>query len=489
MALDANIRGSTSGLGAEVNASNQLKVVTETDAYTNPGNVGAVRLFSENDAGNYTGTPVLASPETSSDFRLRVGMDTLLFNDTFSATTQNTSQWLYSFTTLTAAQPGAGTVNFGAVQGTASGHGAFMRTYQYFGIVKSAPLVAEFDVGQFNSALTTNEVFLMGFGLPSTAATAPTDGAWLQFTSGGVIGVVNYNGSTVQTGVMLPISTITVGELAHWIIVCGEDKVQFWWEQELVGSLGIPAANGQPFQSTSLPFFIQKFCTGTVSNTNTMRVSGVSVSLQDMQTSKDWPHQMAISGQMGYVAQDGHATQGKTTIWANNTAPTAVALSNTAAAFTGLGGIGAVLPTLAANSDGILFSYQNPAGTVNIPGKNLVITGAKVQGVVTVVFAGGPVLYSYAIAFGHTAVSLATPETGSFANNTTHAPRIVPIGIEAFPVTAAVGTEGAGTAIINFTSPIVVRPGEFVQIIARNMGTVTTTGAVTLIGMIDSYWE
>jgi len=489
MALDANIRGSTSGLGAEVNASNQLKVTLETDAATNPGNVGGVRMFSENDVGTYTGSAALASPETSSDFRLRVGMDTLLFNDTFGALAQNSSQWAYSLATLTATQPGAGTVNFGTVQGTAATHGAFMRTWQYFGMVKSAPLVAEFDVGQFNSALIANEVFLMGFGLPTGAGAAPTDGVWLQFSSGGVVGVANYSGATLQTGVMLPIESIVVGELAHWIIVCGEDEVQFWFEQELVGSLAIPSSNGQPFQSTTLPFFMQKLCTGTVANTNTMRVSGVSVSLQDMQTSKAWAHQMAVSGQQGYVAQNGHATQGKTAIWGNNVAPTAIALTNTAAAFVGLAGIAAILPTLTANTDGIIFSYQNPAGTVNIPGRNLIITGVKVQGVTTVALTGGPVIYAYALAFGHTAVSLATAETGSFANNTTHAPRILPIGIEAWVAAAPVATQGNGTAIISFDAPVVVRPGEFVQITGRNMGVVTTAGAITLIGSIHSYWE
>jgi len=458
------------------------------DAAASPAGVGGVRLFSENDVGTYTGTPDLLSPETSSDYRLRVGMDTLLFNDTFSATTQNTSLWSYTFNTLTAAQPGAGTINFSNVQGTTNAHGAFMRTFQYFGLVKSAPLALEFDLGQFTAALVTNEVFLIGLGLPTAATTPPTDGVWIQFTSAGVVGVANYNGSTVQTGVMLPLASLAVGDLAHWIIICGKEEVQFWYEQEIVGTLAIPSANGQPFQSPTLPAYMMKYNTGNVSSTNTMRVADFGVTLQDLLTTKPWAHQMALAGQSGYIGQDGQ-TQGKTSIWANNTAPTAVALTNTAAAFVGLGGIAAALPTLAANSDGIVFSFQNPVPSVNIPGRNLIITGAKMQGAVSVILAGGPVIYAYAIAFGHTAVSLATAETGSFATGTTHAPRIVPLGIEAFPATAAVGTEGSGTAILTFQSPIVVRPGEFVQLIARNIGTVTTTGAITLIGTVDSYWE
>lgn len=478
MALDTLITGSNLDAGGNVKTA-----LTLTPAY-----MGGARIFSENDAGTYTGTPLLASPETSSDYRLRVGIDTILFNDTFSASAQNTSLWSYTFNTLTAAQPGTGTVNFSAVQGTTNAHGAFMRTFQYFGLVKSAPLALEWDMGQFTAALVTNEVFLVGFGLPTAATTPPTDGVWVQITSAGVVGVMNYNGSTVQTGVMLLNSALTVGELAHWIIICGEDEVQFWFEQELVGSLTIPAANGQPFQSTSLPAFMMKYNTGNVSNTNTMRVSGMAVLLSDLHTTKPWAHQMALAGQSGYIGQDG-MTQGKTSTWTNNTAVTAVALTNTTAAFTGLGGIAAVLPTLTASNDGIIFSFQNPVPSNTIPGRNLIVTGAKLQGVVSVTLTGGPVIYAYAVAFGHTAVSLATTESASFATGTTHAPRIVPIGMEAFAAAAAAGIEGSGTAVVTFQSPIIIRPGEFVQLIARNVGTVTTAGAITIVGMIDAYWE
>ena len=103
MALDANIRGSTSGLGAEVNASNQLKVVPETNAATNPGNVGAIRIFSENDAGTITGTPNLISPETTTDYRLRTVNDTILDDEVFCYANQNTGKHSYAATTLTMA--------------------------------------------------------------------------------------------------------------------------------------------------------------------------------------------------------------------------------------------------------------------------------------------------------------------------------------------------------------------------------------------------
>jgi len=123
---------------AAFNLNTTLPQVTTPAGVEAPQYVGAARSFSENDPGTVTGTATLKSTETSLDFRNRVGLDTLLFNDTFNATTQNTSLWNYIFVTLTASQPGAGTVNFGTVQGTAVTHGAIMKTFQYFPLTASS---------------------------------------------------------------------------------------------------------------------------------------------------------------------------------------------------------------------------------------------------------------------------------------------------------------------------------------------------------------
>lgn len=479
MALDTNI------VGTNLDAEGNVKVaLTQTNAY-----MGGVRLFSENDDGTSTGTALLASPETSQDYRLRVGLDTVLFSDTFNATTQNTNNWSYTFATLTAAQPGAGTVNFSAVQGTTSAHGAFMRSFQYFPLIGTAPLAVEITFGMFTAALVTNEVWLCGLGLPGAATTAPTDGVWLQLTSSGLIGVMNYNGTQTQTGVLKAFNTFTVGDLYKSVITVGEQEVEFWLDDALLGSIAIPAGNGQPFIMASMPAFLMKYNTGAVSNTNTMRVSDVTISLMDINNVKPYNRANCIAGMSGLVGQNGQ-TQGKTQWWTNNTAPTAAAATNTAAiaGATTLGGLVAVNPTLTANNDGILFTFTNPASTINITGRNLVINGVKVQGAVTATLTGGPVVYAYAIAFGHTAASLATTETASFATATTHAPRIAFVGMETYASAAAAGALGASATLL-LENPIVVRPGEQVALIARNMGTVTTAGAITIGCTFDAYWD
>ena len=106
MALDTTLRGAVSGLAVEANSSNELKTVTNKDR-------SSATVFYENDDGTVTGTPYNKSPEVSQDYRLRVGLDTVLFTDTFNATAQNTANWKHSFATMTMSQS-AGFLNVNA---------------------------------------------------------------------------------------------------------------------------------------------------------------------------------------------------------------------------------------------------------------------------------------------------------------------------------------------------------------------------------------
>lgn len=101
MAQDIILRGTTSGTGAEVNLSNQLRVVPETDAATNPGNVGTIRTFGENDGGALTGDILLRSGEVDVDYRQRVSQDVIFDDHIFNTTAQDTGKHNYLNTTMT----------------------------------------------------------------------------------------------------------------------------------------------------------------------------------------------------------------------------------------------------------------------------------------------------------------------------------------------------------------------------------------------------
>jgi hypothetical protein len=468
---------------ADVDTGNNLQVALPlTDAL-----VGSVRMMSENDDGSITGAAYLKPPETSPDYRLRVGIDTTLFSDQFNGLTQNTNNWAYTFATLTASMPGAGYLQFGTVQGTANTHGAFMRTFQYFPLVNTAPLAIEFTGGQFTSALVANEQWLAGLGLPTAAITRPTDGCWFKLTTAGLEGILAFNGIEVSTGVILAFGSIAVGEMSKYVIVLGEREVEFWADDVLMGHIDIPVGNATPFMGAGQPVFMQKFCTGVVGNTNVMRIARCGVSILDVTTGMDAGHIAANQGMLSAIGQNGNA-QGNTALNVlNAVVPTTAAIANATAGatFVGLGGYfvaTAQATNVALAGDMIACSFQNPVPTINITGRNLVIYGVRISAMNTgAVVATTPTSLVWGLAWGHTAVSLATTETASFATATTHAPRRRMLGMMTAPVGAVIGA--LYDRDINLVSSIpiaVIRPGEFVAITVRfRIGTATASQEVT----------
>jgi hypothetical protein len=473
------IEGSLSGNVAEVDTNLNLKVALPH--VTSQG--GYAVMLGEQDAGTLTGSPTRNTLNVSESGRLVVGQDTLQFHHMFSATAQNTAVWRHVFSTMTMTQSSGFLLANANATGTAT-TGCSLQSWRYFPLIDQADSDLTISMA-ITSAAMANQVVEFGLFVPTTT-TAPTEGAYLRYTSAGWVGVINFNGTETTTAIFA--ATTTIGTVYDYQLVINEGDVQFYQAGVLMGTVVVPSGNSNIFLNEALPIGIQFRNSGTVSGTQMQaKFSCISYYQGEINAEKPWSHQMAANG-YAYQGSEG-GPMGQTTIWANNTAPTAVALTNTTAAFVGMGGIGAILPTLAANNDGILFSYQNPQGSITQPARTLVITGINLQGAVSVVLAGGPVTYAYALAFGATNVSQATAESGSFVTATAKAPRRIPVGMETYAATAAAGVLGGTGIHAEFFSPIVVNPGEFVQIIARNIGTVTTTGAITMIASFDHYFE
>lgn len=94
-----------------------------------------------------------------------------------------------------------------------------------------------------------------------------------------------------------------------------------------------------------------------------------------------------------------------------------------------------------------------------------------------------------AVAWGGTTVSLATAETGSFVTATAKARRVQPIGVMTFPVGAAIGAV-ANTIQFDFEAPLVINPGEFVQVMCKPIvGTATASQVLTFVVSPNMYQE
>lgn len=486
MALDTKLFGSVSGLGVEANSSNELKTVTDKTR-------SSAVMFFENDDGTVRGTPYHKSPEVSQDFRMRVGLDTVLFSDTFNAITQNPSNWKHSFTTMTMTQA-AGFLNVNAAgTSTVSGNYAYLQTWRYFPLLGTAPLAVEFT-GQFTAYPTANEVFQAGLGV-ATGAAEPVDGVWFELSSAGLFGVQRYS-SGVATKTEL-VSSANLSDLplntnAKYVVVIGERELEWWIDDVLYAESEIPSANGQPFMTTALPVFIQKYNSALVGSSPNMivKIGDVSVTLMDLNANLTWANQMASCG-LGSQQLNGGSAGSPQIQWSNTALPTAAAATNTTAALGAfLGGIFQMNAPATSATDLIVSSYLNPLGGINQTPRTIKLRGIKIDCANSVVaVATTATTFAVALAWGGTALTLAQVETASFANNTVKARRIQPLGVISFPVASPVGAV-ATPLQFDFEAPIVINPGEYIQVIAKPLvGTATATEVFQWIVSPNLYHE
>lgn len=483
MAMDTNIVGALSGTGADVTASRQLKVIGPDGSV--PADVPAIKFYSENDDGEASGTPYLVSPETDDDYRLRIAHETIFDCETFNYTAQNTGKFAYRNTTMTNGWTAAGlTTNSGNITTTTTG--TFFSTYAEFPILGASQLYCEVE-GSFTAAPTMSTI--IDFGMCRIATTnpyAPTDGVYFRLTSAGLAGIINSNGTETSTGVLnsAPATpwAYTINRKYQFIIATHERETEFWVDGVLLGSLETPAGQGQPCMSASLPFSLRHAITGGAAG------ASLSFTLNDYSISIGGPNialTASIMGQRIYGSYQGLSggTMGSLATYVNSTNPTAAAPSNTALTANlpgGLGGQGLVTAAVAAATDGIWGSYQVPAGTVNVQGRRLVVSGIKVDAVNTgAAVATTATTLQFSLAYGHTAVSLATAEAAA-----AKAPRRVPLGFMTWPVGAAIGQgPQAGPVVVDFgDAPIFVNPGEFIALVGKFLvGTATASQTISFV--------
>jgi len=476
------------GVVAEVDADRQLLVSTNQD----PQKAGAVVLFSENDDGTKTGARYLQSPETSDDYRLRVGVDTLFDSETFAYASQNTAKHFYRLTTMTMVlSGGALTTNGLSVNTTALA--VALNTNKYFPLFTAAPTYAEAKFALTNIP-GANTIIDFGLAIPGAANPyTPTDGCLFRYTSAGLLGVVNNNGTELTT---LLDFTPVVNVVNHYIITVYQDEVEFWIDGVLYGAVATPSGQGTPLLSASAPFMIRQAHVGGAAGAIVQgKLFAYGVSVGDLFMGKPWQAQTAGMGGNSAQGQSGQ-TQGSTHVFPANSAAIATTVpTNTTNTAVGLGGRTQVALIASATTDLILFGYQNPAGTAVIPGKSLYLKRIKITGAVTTLLvaptAGIPLL-SFDLGYGSTAVTLATTESASFAATTKKA-RLIPIGHMGFSagvqtVTAPVAGSVGNELDFDFEAPVVVNPGEWVQVVMRcvNCG---AGGLVSLAASINGYFE
>ena len=497
MTIETNVKGSTSGNGVEVDAGNHMKVALETNATTSAAYIGGARSFSENDQGTLTAVIDLRSTEVDTDYRARVAVDTFLDDESFSYVAQNTGKHSLNATTMNGTfTAGQYTSNGGGI--TTITTGVVLATYASFPTSAVQTLSVDVEMG-FSAQPQTNTFIEWGVGVPGAQTVAPTDGVFFRLTSAGLQGIVSFNGTETSTGVF-PLSggtgtwVYTNAKRYQFIVYQTGIEAQFWVNDGTgvvkLGSIRLPIAQGRLTMAMAGQFFHKHRITGgAAGGVIQATMTGYNVRLGGPQAAD----QLGAIGNRAYGSYQGLSggTMGGLATYPNSTNPTAAAPSNTALTANlpaGLGGQGSVTAAAAAATDGIWGEYAVPAGTVNIPGRRLRISGVNISAVnLGAIVAITATTVQFSLAFGHTAVSLATAEAA-----TAKAPRRVSLGHMTWAVGAGIGAEPqSGPIWIDLDmSPIFVNPGERIALVGKFLvGTATASQVINFTWQPIYGWE
>lgn len=467
---------------AGFNLNTTLPQVTTPAGVEAPQYVGAARLFSENDPGTVTGTAYLKSPETSSDYRLRVGSDAVWDDENFNYVAQNFTKHKYTSNTLTMTWA-SGFLNTNGGSVTTTGTGCQIQTWRHFPIQGQGGVYCETAFALTNNPVTnwTLDVGMMTQAAAST--TLPTDGVYFRVNSSGVFGVINNNGTETTTSAFSTFS-FTINKVYNFVIVLTDHEVEFWIDDVLYGSITRPEGAGSVIYAGSLPWGVRHHQTGTTSAVIQAKIANYSIATIDIENNRSWSTNKAGQGLMGVVYPSGGAA-GLTSNNANSAVPATATLSNTTAGYATLGGQFVFAATAGAETDYALFAFLNTVPTTGITGRNLIIRGVwinlwnQVAAVATT-----PTVFQWSLAVGSTAVSLATTDGAS-----TRLPKRIALGAQSLIVGSAVGAS-AERLDVNLDAPLVCEPGTYTHIILKMpVGTATATETFRGVVGVNAYWE
>ena len=475
-----NIEGGVGNI-LNVNALGEGLVKTTED----PILAGFSIAAAASDAGAVTGTRLIRELEVSEDYRLRVGADTLIFNEFFTGSAINTSIWTAPVTTATVVV-GSGTVNLNAGNSLASAAVARVSSWKTFPILGTFGISCEI-IASFPFVPVANNVTEWGFGIAATTV-APTDGAFFRLNATGEFrAVINYNGTENQSAPLDFAALVGANAAKHFTIVLGEDAADFWIDDVLATRILRPNTAPAVVSSNELPILLRTYNASATAQAQQLRVSMVNVTINDANTGKMWASIMASAGNGSYQTPTGVAVA-QTAQWANSAVPAAFTPTNTTepAGSTGLGGFFLVTASgLAVNTDYIVQAYVNPAGTSTAPGRTLYVREYKISAVnLGAANGANPLTWAIGIAIGGTSATLAATESATVKNR-----RILPVGFQSLAGAAAIGV-AVPEITLSLDSPIIINQGERIQTVLRFVNYTSTASQQLLLCITcNGYWE
>ena len=502
MSYGQKIVGSTSGNIAEVDVNKNLNVVNPSTSIKS----GFVAGAGEHDAGTLLGTRSTIEADYSRDYRARVSIDNILFNEWFSGTTINTSKWATPSATATVAQA-SGLLTLNSAASLVSGQGCIVRSWRTFPIFGASGTYFEMRASLYSaSTLFNNNTSEWGAAITAnTVATAPTDGVYFRYTTAGLYAVVMSNSvevyaSLLSTGLLTTWPTFDITKIHHYTIFMSEDEVEFWIDDKLVYVVDLHNTS-VPTPISSMQLCVYGRCYNTSTNTLTaqkLNIASVSVSSADMETAKPWAHKMAGMHESVQCMPTGGTTGKACTAYTQTAMPAAgttilaTALGTNAVA--GIGGFqhfaGVTGLSLTADTAYQIFSTLIPAPTI-AEAKGLMICGIDMTLISRVAVGVNATVVPFVmeLCFGCTNADPATAEAITTNTTPVKGVRKQIIGMGSLSISTAVGTTVSMTW--HPQVPVYCEAGTYVTITFRPAITYSTgpTQDYLFACAVDGYWE
>jgi hypothetical protein len=449
---------------AEVDASNQVKVVTDETSKM---------VMCRTD-----GTPL----RTVAEGRLDVAQDTLLFLDSFDDTAVDARKWTIYQTTMTSAITSSQLhLNSGAVT-TASTNSGVM-SHARHGYQHESAIYAHAAIMPINLP-ATNATAEWGFGFLASATdrSAPTDGAFFRWKSDGTCEcVLSFGGTETSVAITAPSQNV----LHHMEVELNEEECIFEIDGVEVAEILAPAST-PPTASSRLPTFARVYNAGVApSAAPQLKLAGWAVTQQMLQTGRDSRIIAVTQGEAGISLP---TTPYASPVTNQQVLPAGAAQSNTAAQITAYAGRfnlnAAAGADLTSPVDALLQAVTVPSNRRFICTGYIIHCGVAGAAVVTAT------LLEFSVFFNSTADSLATADGFTTSPQPTYAPRRVFAGTFHFPAAAAIGYAPLDVRVDFSGAPIVVESGRRFGVVCRQVAG-AATASLTYRGYVQplGFWE
>jgi hypothetical protein len=464
--------------------------------------------------GSYT--PVAAATrvvKVNEDGQFYAAEARQIFHGDFNAvTTVQSAKWGTNATTMTKAVQTNGFMRLNASAITTTTTGIAIYSNRVVTLENGYDYRVRFQLRHVN-ATATNKQIDAGLGYYAFAAgQAAATNEFIGFrwtTTGGLLGVLETSeggaagAQTVNINSNVPYADNVSKE---YELVITELEVQFWVDGAYQARIVKPTTMYGTIKGVSLPFMFRIFNSGAASAACTPDIAQISIIKVGADDGQSHPSRMAAMDKSSYYQQPDIQTTATLThnLPASGAVPTAATGSNTASVLNTTAQMGGFYRMNGASVSGTahqtiwVAGYQNPAipttaGVAN-NARNFYVTGITVTPVfVSTVLVGGPFGAIWFACIGSTALTSATTDADGTTAVAQKTDRLVPLGkATGFAAAAAVGTVDIGTAesTTQFSTPLVIHPGEFLKIGWRVLfATAVTSGTLDGAVGINGYWD